>query len=702
MTGKEATLAEFFYGTEPIIIPVYQRNYTWAKKDCKQMLDDILNIVNVEDKTHFIGSIVHVRHADGNIIIDGQQRITTLSILLLAIRNAIKNGDINTSNDTLVQEIEFQFLVNQFSKQKDRRMKLKPFRDDCKAFDALFGEKDGFVLESKITENYQFFYEELLSHAIDPQLIFDAIKRLVFVRITLEPTHGDDAQQIFESINSTGVRLTETDKIRNFVLMNLDVKTQERFYNDYWFPIESSTDLYLEDFMRDYLTMVRKAIPNKSEVYRVFKEYAMHSFSGGLEPLLESLKHYAKIFKSIKSCAVGSDKANATISHLEQLDITTTYPFLLAMLNYYQEGGIDDEEVERVLQTIEVFLFRRIMSGYYNTGLNKVFYNMHSRITKMIYGEYKYSDVLIYLLQHGISYWEFPNDESFIKSFEEREVYKMRSNYRLYLFSSIEESLNKEAVGVMKKIEDGVLSIEHVMPQTLTDDWKKELGPEFSQEDYDKWIHNIGNLTLTAYNTEYSNRKFTEKRDGIPSLPDMKGFKDSCVAMNKFISRCEHWTLKEMQARCSMIAELATKIWPYPVSEFKPVVVEDEFIPIDAEYIFKGRVIKSYTFNGVTVNVESWADAYTRIVRSLYEMDTTILHHLAHDASEAYYSTTMQNGFNKIAEGVYLCVGCDTNTKIRQMHRLLEMYKLESDDISVALYPLKKNAGVELSLYDDL
>ena len=687
MTGKEATLAEFFYGTEPIIIPVYQRNYTWRKSDCKQLLDDIVSIADNRELTHFIGSIVHVKHADGNIIIDGQQRITTLSILLLAIRNAIMNGDIATDNDTLTQEIEYQFLINQFSKDKDRRMKLKPFRDDCKAFDALFAEKEGFVLESLITENYNYFYEEIMLRGVDPQKIYDAVKRLVFVRITLEPSHGDNAQQIFESINSTGVRLTETDKIRNFVLMNLDAKTQEHYYNNYWLKVENNTDRSLEDFMRDYLTMARKAIPNKAEVYRVFKEYTEANYAENIEPLLESLRHYSQIFRSIKECKVGSEKANAIMKNLEQLDITTTYPFLLAMLNYKMEGGIDEDEVVRVLQTIEVFPFRRIMMGYYNTGLNKVFYNMHSRILKAMYDDWKYSDVLIYLLQHGISYFDFPKDEEFKRSFEERDVYKMRSNYRLYLFCTLEESLNKEAVGVKEKIESGVLSIEHVMPQTLTDDWRQELGADFTQEDFDKWVHNMGNLTLTAYNSEYSNRKFKEKRDGVPSLPDMKGFKDSCVAMNKYISQCEHWTMREMEERCKKIAIHATKLWPYPVTEFHPVVIEDEFIPIDADYKFKGRVIKSYTFNGATVNVESWADAFTRIVRTLYEMDTTILHQLAHNPSEPYYNAKPQNGYNKIAEGVYLCVACDTYNKIRQMHRLLAMYNLESDDISVALYP---------------
>lgn len=299
MTGKESTLLEFFYGTEPIIIPVYQRNYTWGVPDCKQLLDDILAIIEDSKKTHFIGSVVHVKHSDGNIIIDGQQRITTLSILLLAIRNAVREGKLIADNSMLVKEIEFSFLINQFSSNEERRMKLKPFRDDCKAFDALFGEESSLILESKITENYQYFYNRLVQLSINPRDLLNAIKRLVFVRITLEPEHGDNAQQIFESINSTGVRLSESDKIRNFVLMGLDAATQEKFYNNYWLPIEQNTGLGMEDFVRDYLTIFCGAIPKKDEVYFKFKQYANETYSFSIQPLLESLKHYSELYSKM-------------------------------------------------------------------------------------------------------------------------------------------------------------------------------------------------------------------------------------------------------------------------------------------------------------------------------------------------------------------------------------------------------------------
>ena len=315
---------------------------------------------------------------------------------------------------------------------------------------------------------------------------------------------------------------------------------------------------------------------------------------------------------------------------------------------------------------------------------------MHSRIIKQIYENYTYSDVFIYLLQHGISYWDFPNDEKFVESFNDREVYKMRPNYRLYLFYKFEEALNKEAAGTKEKIETGVLSIEHIMPQSLTNDWRAELGEDFTDEDFNKWLHNIGNLTLTAYNSEYSNRKFSEKRDGIPSVPDMKGFKDSCVAMNKYVSAQEHWTIIQMQERRDMFAQEACKLWEYPTTDYKPLVIEEESIPIDAEYKFTGRSIKSYTFNGATVNVDNWVDAFTRIVKTLYEKDSSILYHLAHNPQEIYYQASEQKGFNKIADGIYLLVACDTSNKIRQIGRLLSMYKLEQDDIAVTLHPQKK------------
>ncbi len=690
MRGQETFLAKFFHSTKPLVVPVYQRNYTWGKENCKLLFDDILSICDDNHKKHFIGSVVFVDHADSFIVIDGQQRITTISILLLALRNAIKNGEIEVSYPSLANQIEYEFLINQFSSTEEHRMKLKPFRDDCKAYDALFGDAQNYIETSQITINYKFFYNELKSKNIDAIKFYEAIKnRLEFVQISLEPQHGDNAQLVFETINSTGVNLNETDKIRNFVLMNLDARRQEHIYNNYWLPIEISTNIYMEDFMRDYLTMRLNYIPNRNDVYKVFKDFVLENYASDVEPLLADLKYYATIFNSIKESKIGTDKANAIMTDLEQLELTTTYPFLLALLAYHKQGGISDSEVEKVLGVLEVFLFRRIMSGFYNTGLNKIFVNLHNRIIKMMYDNFTYLDVFIYLLQHGITYWEFPNDEKFKLSFEEREVYKMRSNYRLYLFYKFEEAMNKEAVGTKMKIEDGVLSIEHIMPQTLSDDWKIELG-DITEEEYDKWLHNIGNLTLTAYNSEYSNRKFSEKRDGIPTLPDMKGFKDSCVAMNKYVSEQEHWTLQNIKTRCNWFAEQACKIWPYPTTHYKPIVLEEEFIPIDAEFEFKGRYIKSYRFEGLVINVDSWADAFTRIVKTLYEKDNSKLNYLAQNPQEGFYETHPEEGFNQISENLYLKVACNTHNKLRQLYRLLTMYEYETDAISIVLHPQRK------------
>jgi len=690
MRGQETFLAKFFHSTKPLVVPVYQRNYTWRKENCKLLFDDILNICNDDRKKHFIGSVVFVDHADSFIVIDGQQRITTISILLLALRNAIKNGEIEVTNPSLANQIEYEFLVNQFSSTEEHRMKLKPFRDDCKAYDALFGDEQNYIETSQITINYKFFYNELISQNVDATKFYEAIKnRLEFVQISLEPQYGDNAQLVFETINSTGVSLNETDKIRNFVLMNLDAKRQEHIYNNYWLPIEISTNIYMEDFMRDYLTMRLNYIPNRNDVYKVFKDFVLENYASDVEPLLEDLKYYATIFKSIKESKIGTNKANAIMTDLEQLELTTTYPFLLALLAYHKQGGISDNEVEKVLGVLEVFLFRRIMSGFYNTGLNKIFVNLHNRIIKMMYDNFTYLDVFIYLLQHGITYWEFPNDEKFKLSFEEREVYKMRSNYRLYLFYKFEEAMNKEAVGTKMKIEDGVLSIEHIMPQTLSDDWKIELG-DITEEEYNKWLHNIGNLTLTAYNSEYSNRKFSEKRDGIPTLPDMKGFKDSCVAMNKYVSEQEHWTLQNIKTRCNWFAEQSCKIWPYPTTNYKPVVLEEEFIPIDAEFEFKGRYIKCYRFEGLVVNVDSWADAFTRIVKTLYEKDNSKLNYLAQNSQEGFYEIHPEEGFNQISENLYLKVACNTHNKLRQLYKLLTMYEYETDAISIVLHPQRK------------
>lgn len=693
MDAHKSTIQRFFYGTEPLVVPVYQRVYTWKQEDCAQLFEDILAIAHKPGTTHFVGSIVDVKHANGIVLIDGQQRITTISLLLIALKNAILSGRISATDPTTIQQIEQGYLVNPFAAE-EHRVRLKPFRDDSKAFAALFGNEDDYVKGSLVTSNYLYFLDRITSKKeATPEQILDAIKRLTIVHITLEPEYGDNAQLVFESINSTGVRLTEADKVRNFVLMNLDAVTQEHYYKDYWSKIETNAGNLLEDFVRHFLTAQTCNIPNKTEVYKRFKELVSEEYPTDIQPLLEKMTKSSKFFRMIKGCSVGGQEANRIMGYLEDLDNTTSYPFLISYLDYYETNSEPETELVKVLRTLDVFLFRRTMRGLYNTGLNRVFTNLHKRVVNQIREGFTYSDVMIYILENAISYYEFPTDESFSQCFAIRDIYSMRPNYRQYYFVRMEEAMNKEAVDVKQKMQDKLYTIEHIMPQTLTDEWRSELGVEQAESVHEKWLHTAANLTLTAYNSEYSNRPFKEKRDGIPALPDMRGFRDSCIALNNYVSKCDVWTETQLEERLESLKLLALKLWPYPQTTFTPLEIQEEMIPIDSDFAFKGRNVRFYTFLGTRTDVDSWADAITKLVRKFYELDSSPLYELQSNPEVWYLDTEPHQGelWNKVIDGLYLKVSSSTTDKLNILRRLLDVYNLESDEIAFSLYPKREN-----------
>ena len=234
MKGTAAHLLEFLEGARKrFIIPVYQRNYDWKRENCKQLFDDLVSIIKEDKGTHFFGSIVSYAHSrDEVVLIDGQQRITTISLILIAMINAIKKGEIVPSDSRLSDIIEETYIVDKYRKD-ERKVRLKPFRDDCEAFDRLiYKEEAEYIPESKVTINYRYFYDRIVNTCeLTPDELFQAIDSLEVIDIELEPEHGDNPQLIFESLNSTGLDLTEADKIRNFVLMNLPPEIQERYYD---------------------------------------------------------------------------------------------------------------------------------------------------------------------------------------------------------------------------------------------------------------------------------------------------------------------------------------------------------------------------------------------------------------------------------------------------------------------------------------
>lgn len=398
MTGSDSFLLEMLASSQRrLIIPVYQRNYDWKKANCEQLYNDLVSVIREDKQTHFFGSIVsNALGRDEVELIDGQQRITTVSLILIAIVNAIKNKDVIPEDPVLGEQILGEYIIDRYHKTQ-RKVRLKPFRDDCEAFDNLiYKEEEEYIANSNVTLNYRYFYDRIINDkSISVDDLFEAIKKLQIIDIQLQPKFGDDPQLIFESLNSTGLDLTEADKIRNFVLMGQKPDIQELFYDNYWNKIEKLSSKELDSFIRNYLTIMTGVIPNIRNIYSAFKLYAKQV--NDIEAILQDMLRYAQAYNKIINCAVGSNKVNVITKRLNLLDVTVAHPYLMAFLVYSEENGLPMNEIETVFGLTEAMIFRRFICDLPANSLNKIFAVLHKQVIKLKRDTDTYSSVLIYI-----------------------------------------------------------------------------------------------------------------------------------------------------------------------------------------------------------------------------------------------------------------------------------------------------------------
>lgn len=568
MKGDAQPLIKFFDGSDKrFIIPLYQRNYDWKEDNCEQLFQDLLKMHHSDRKSHFFGSIVSSIQSgtEDRFIIDGQQRITTVSLLLIAMVNAFKVGDIQATDGKLVDKIFKRYLVDEYQ-EDERKVKLKPIKKDMDAFDALlYKPKEQYLKGSNVTRNYEFFYDKIVKSGLTMDELFETIKKLEVINIKLD--EDDDPQLIFESLNSTGLDLSEADKIRNYLLMSLAPAEQDDLYTRYWNPIEESTKYDPSSFVRDYLTMKQGKIGRIDKIYFIFKEYAENERIGRAE-LLEEMHHYAKIYSQIDNANMGTEKINRKLNQVRTLDSTVAYPFYMAFFDYAEKNGLSDEEKYRVLDIVEAYWARRIICNLPSNALNKVFATLHrdvlNNMNKAVEGTNPtYTDVLIYLLLKKGRSSVFPKDDEVKEDFATRQIYKMPANLRMFILERMENRDSKECHDVVKQLTEKTISIEHIMPQTLSDKWKDALGEEWERI-HQQYLHTMANLTLTGYNSQYSNLTFLEKRDME------KGFNDSAFRLNNYVKSCDQWTEVEMKQRQHDLLEVFMRLWPMPSTTFEP------------------------------------------------------------------------------------------------------------------------------------
>ncbi len=539
MDAEVTTLLNFIKDNQnnQLVIPIYQRVYSWKKEQCKELWDDIIKIGG-DDKMggHFIGFILYVIDKTTRFIIDGQQRLTTITLLLTALRDhwSYKRKDI-----------EDHYLINS-GKDGDKKFRLILSESDKDTLLSLIDKNKRKPSEpsSKIVENFKLF-EEWVSNTDKLETIFKGLEKLMIVEIALKK-RKDDPQLIFESMNSKGIELAQTDLIRNYIVMETEVEKQEGFYNKYWRAMEEDfkqNKKLFDRFVRHYLTIKTREIPNLNKVYVALKDYRQKE-GIGIEDLLKDLQKYCGYFCQIVFKKEADKDLNKALGFLVDLEMDVIYPLLLELYSDYNDGVLSKADFIPIIALIESYICRRAVCGLGTNSFNKVFPSFTKHIQKDEYFE-SLKAHFGYLTNNQ----RFPNNDEFKDCFITIDFYKFKKNR--YFFERLENFDRKERVYTKG------LTVEHIMPQKLTEEWERDLGENF-QEIHNKYLHTIGNLTLTGYNREYSNKSFQEKQ-GMEG-----GFKDSPLRLNQSLRDLKSFGEEEIKKRANDLADLALKIWTYP------------------------------------------------------------------------------------------------------------------------------------------
>lgn len=683
MNGNAQKLIKYLDGaSKRFIIPVYQRNYDWKMEHCKQLYDDLVKIIRQNRKSHFFGSIVSVQSESGTmeefLIIDGQQRLTTISLLLLAIYHLLSSGKMVSRDHQLTDKILKKYLIDEYEPE-EKRIKLKPIKNDQKAFGILFDQDEEYIPDSNLTINYRYFYDRIQHGELDIDELFDAICKLEIINISLN--HEDNPQLIFESLNSTGLNLSEGDKIRNYILMGLPNDQQTKFYEKYWNRIESYTDYDVSSFVRDYLSIKQQSTPNMNSVYPTFKKYVEDAEVADIEPLLKDLLEYAKRYAFLIKGGHSDERLNSCIYRLNRLSTSVTRPFLLEVIRLSESGALTADELIEVFHFTESYLFRRAICDLPTNALNKIFLLLHREIIRFDGDESHYVEKFKYALLSKRERTRFPSDEEFAECMSTRNIYGMNPKNKLYLFERLENSETSETKDVWGHLDRGEYSIEHIMPQHLTAAWIVSLGDNY-EAIHTNWLHRLANLTLTAYNSRYSNSPFAEKRD----MPH--GFKDSGLRINQWVGRKEQWGVPELEERDQLLKNTVIGIWPYPTSNYHPQKKQMDAIALDEDVILTGRVLSKYSFKGAEQPVASWADMYQQVITMLHSENKAVLTKLAVSQDPAVdlslhfsMSPTSFNSCRQIDTDLYVWTGTDTQYKINNLRKIFAIFDVPESEL---------------------
>ena len=694
MIAKEGFIVRFLDGSDKkFVIPVYQRPYSWKRANCELLIKDLKEVDKHGYKSHFFGSIVYVENDIGGcneyIIIDGQQRITTVSLLLLAIRNYITdNGIENGINAT---KITNAYLTDEYA-DGEKKLKLKLVQGDDDAYDRLI-EKTQPVANNNVTVNYNYFYE-VVSELSPEELkgLYDAIMKLMIVNISLNPHNGDDPQLIFESLNSTGLDLEEADKIRNFVLMKMSSSQQERIYKNYWEKLENKVSKEdINKFIRYYLAVKTRELTNENKLYFAFKNYKEHS-TMQIEDLLKDMLEYADFYNAIKSARITDTAYLGSIARINKLEVNTVTPLLFDLFSAKKRSLISEDEMAIAVNVIESYIARRMVCGLPTSALNKIFVSMGAEIEKYIdKNGATYIDALKYSVLSKTGKSRFPNDHDFFEKFLSFELYNAKPSARKYIFERLENYNNRERVAVESQIDNGELTIEHIMPQTLTEEWKEHLGSQWELI-HTKYVNTVGNLTLTAYNSDYSNLIFEKKK-----TMNEKGFVYSKLSLNSYVKTCNSWGETEIKERALLLYNSAKEIWSTPITDFAPDVAE-EWITLEDDIDFTNKVIVKINMLGDEIISDNITDAYKKINAILYMLDPARFakrESVYHSEDPSKLRTA-----HELSSTMYIETNLSSQRKINILRDLFEYFEFDFQDLKF-LIKIKQKNNIDFDIDDE-
>ncbi len=635
-------------------IPVFQRNYEWDEQQCSQLFKD-LTIAAKDDQDHFIGAIVYVAETGRKLshiyrIIDGQQRLMSLMLLLKSLADV---------NDQVRAEIQEQYLTNKYL-EENNHLKLKPVAHDIEAFEAVMNDRlDQYDEPSKVVKNYQYFKKRIQQSSLSSTELYEALNHfnMVYIELTND-VQDENPQVIFESLNSTGVSLSASDLVRNFLLMKLDSDKQSRLYQEYWVKMERIfTTNTFADFIRFYLTMKMHKMINRAKIYPLYKEF-YHEQGLKSEEALADLHQFAIFYDQLTHAETGIQELNPILRHINAMDSRVVYPYFFMMLDMTSTGEVSQNDVVKFARIMESYLFRLKVCQLPTNGLNRMVIALCDKAKAA--GDYWAR--LVSLLNAS-----FPDDKKFADSLMSVNLYSLRNNLAKLALVVLEESRTKETID----FDDA--QVEHIMPQRLNNDWRIEL-PNANRIN-EELGGVIGNLTLTKYNQEMGNKVFSEKREV---------YQTSNVSLTREIAADYLvWDKDSIVKRTEQLTQELISIFPKPVDTLQVADIAGEHA-ITESIDITGKKPTRLTIDDEDIPLDSWRKMLISFMEYIWQLDSRNYEKIKGDSSLNKMLFASQRSPEILDNGTSIETNFSANVVLALISKIAEICDI-ADEVSYTI-----------------